>query len=125
MGRIINSRQSGFGKLSFSNHGAVLDITATTHNLALTNFDGWRVTLSAGGQNLGGIVAPSPARFETRFIVNADAVNGLQFVNEAAGSSAANRFSLPNGTNDTLDPGGVLVIWYDVTSSRWRILDYQ
>lgn len=116
---------SGFGDLDFSNHDSVLDITATTHDLALTAYDGWRVTLSSGGQNLGGIVAPSPAKFDTRFIVNADTTNGLQIVNEAAGSSASNRFSLPNGINDTLDPGSVLVIWYDVTSNRWRILDYQ
>lgn len=122
---IIIKRNKGFGNIVFSNHGSVLDIVATTHDLPLTDYDGWRITLSVGGQNLGGIAAPSPVRFMTKFIINADTTNGLQLVNNAAGSLSGNRFSLPNGTNDTLDPGAIAVLWYDVTSLKWRILDYQ
>lgn len=114
----------GIGNLDFSN-AVALDIIATTHDLPLVSNDGWRITLSGGGQNLTGIVAPSPVRFDMRFILNADTVSGLQVINEGAASVAENRFILPNGNNDNLDPNGVLVVWYDIVSLRWRILDYQ
>lgn len=40
--------------------------------------------------------------------------------NEDAGSTAANRFSI--GSDFTMVPGGGALIWYDGTSSRWRIM---
>lgn len=37
-----------------------------------------------------------------------------------AGSTAANRFILPNASNLTLERGEGVVLWYDANQSRWR-----
>lgn len=45
----------------------------------------------------------------------------LVLVHDAT-STAANRFLLSSGTNQTLQPGGAIILWYDSASSRWRNL---
>jgi hypothetical protein len=53
-------------------------------------------------------------------IVNLDAVLTLTINHEDAGSSAANRFSLPGAANIAIGPLGTKSFRYDATSSRWR-----
>lgn len=45
--------------------------------------------------------------------------NDLVLKNESASSTAANRFAI--GGDFTVTGGGGVVLWYDSTSSRWRV----
>jgi hypothetical protein len=46
--------------------------------------------------------------------------NNLSLTNDSGSSSAANRFAI--GANALIAPGHGVVLWYDATSSRWRIV---
>jgi hypothetical protein len=46
----------------------------------------------------------------------------LTITHEAATSTAANRFSLPNAMSWIIPIGGSVTFWYDGSSSRWRPL---
>lgn len=52
-------------------------------------------------------------------VVNIGAFN-VQINHEDAGSLAANRVTVPGGTNITLVPNASQRIWYDKDSLRWR-----
>lgn len=47
-------------------------------------------------------------------------VYSITIKHESASSLAANRFSLVNSTDYTLNPNSVALFFYDVTSQRWR-----
>lgn len=51
-------------------------------------------------------------------IHNSDTTNNITLNNEDAGSTAANRFTLPASTL-VIAPGKSQWLWYDTTSSRW------
>lgn len=68
--------------------------------------------------------AQAGAAGEVKYLVNlgAPTVNsGVILTLEDAASTAANRFARMSGTNYIIADGGC-IIWYDGTSSRWRIL---
>lgn len=70
-------------------------------------------------RNLTGITAqPSGTRITLCNIGTTDCV----LVNDAT-STAANRFLCPGGANFTLNGGDSVDVWYDSTSSRWRVIE--
>jgi hypothetical protein len=56
---------------------------------------------------------------EVKILVNVGSFD-IVLTNEDASSTAANRFSWPQGGSYTLTPGGSVTVAYDNTSSRWR-----
>ncbi len=55
-------------------------------------------------------------------IVHNVGTNDLGLANESASSSAANRFVAPHDVR--IPPNGSALIWYDATSSRWRVVSW-
>lgn len=63
-------------------------------------------------------LAAQPDGTELR-IYNVGSFN-LTLANESASSTAANRFAC--GANALIAPGHGSLLWYDITSSRWRLI---
>lgn len=78
-----------------------------------------RATPNAAGSTITGITAPASA--QTLWLINALGLSTITLSNADTNSSAANRFSI--GFSRTLSTGQAVGLWYDVTSSRWRLLD--
>jgi hypothetical protein len=73
---------------------------------------------SDASRNLTGLQGGADGRIIA--IVNAGS-NNILLRNEDAGSAAANRFAL-GGADLLLTPNEGAALWYDATSSRWRLL---
>lgn len=81
-----------------------------------------RATPDAGGTSaITGLVAQRDG--DIRIIQNLSAATILTLSNEDAASTAANRFTLPGGTNLVIGPSGSTALIYDSVSSRWMALD--
>jgi hypothetical protein len=97
-------------------------ITGANANYAPTDFaDAFmiRQDLSAAA-SISGLAAPSDGRMVV--LVNLNATYDLQLVHDAT-STAANRFTLPEGKDLYLvGAGSYAVLWYDTTSDRWRVI---
>ena len=65
----------------------------------------------AGGTNQNG---------ETHILANVGS-NNIVLVNESASSTAGNRFANSTGADITLAANEAALVWYDGTSSRWRV----
>lgn len=48
--------------------------------------------------------------------------NDLVLAHENASSSSSNRFICPGAVDYTVSPGYGVILWYDSTSSRWRLM---
>jgi len=72
---------------------------------------------STGTINITGLANGSDGK--TLFIHNVG-VNNILFLSEDSGSLAANRFALPDTV--TLSANSIIIVQYDGTSQRWRIL---
>lgn len=72
---------------------------------------------SSASVNLTGIAGGTDGRILTIYNVGA---NLITLLNESLSSVSANRFSI--AANITLNPNGAVILQYDVTSSRWRVL---
>lgn len=114
------------GEASFNSSGVVvkseeLTLAATVSNFTLaTSTSLLRCIPSGANQNLSGLAAPTFAR--SVYIYNADATNTLTLLHDST-SASANRFYCPSSVNyDLLPLSGCLII-YDITASRWAILD--
>ncbi len=120
-----NTNQVTTGSLTLS--GASSDVsTGTINDFAIANtFYVLRWTGASSATYNGFANAVSGRAF---WVVNASTSSSvnLTIANEAAGSTAANRFWCPNNT-DVVLPGGTAnqnsaaFVWYDTTSSRWRV----
>jgi len=77
-----------------------------------------RLTAADNPSVLGGLVAQASGRLI--LLVNISAVNVIYLRGESAGSAAANRFGAQ--TDTLIEAKSGVFIWYDVTSSRWRIV---
>jgi hypothetical protein len=97
-------------------------ITANTDNWAPTNHEKTRIfRLSTdASRNLTGLQGGVNGRRIT--ISNVGAQN-LVFVHDAT-STAANRFLCPGSVNFTLNANDSIDLWYDGTSSRWRLVSF-
>lgn len=93
-------------------------LTANTDDWAPTGLATARVIrLSTDiSRNITGMVAQSGARLT---LINVGAANAV-FKHEVT-STGANRFNTPGGADFTLSPSGTCEVFYDATSSRWRI----
>lgn len=109
-------------------YGARFETGVVSPATLTANTDNWAVTgLSTAGvirastnasRNLTGIASPTSG--QTFLLVNVGA-NDLVLVHDAT-STAANRFLCPNSANLTLNPNDSVYVWYDNTSSRWRVI---
>lgn len=78
-----------------------------------------RIGASSGAPFLTGISGGSSGRVLTLVNVNTD---DIAITHDDASSTAANRFYLANGATIVVRDNGSVTVWYDSTSSRWRVL---
>lgn len=95
-------------------------ITANTDNWAVTGLSTAGVIRAStdASRNLTGIASPTSG--QALLLVNVGAFD-LVLVHDAT-STAANRFLCPGSANLTLNPNDSVRLWYDNTSSRWRVI---
>lgn len=75
--------------------------------------------------NITGLAGGAAGRLLWLTHVGTNAANTLTLTHEDAASTAANRFLLPNADRaggTILAIGNTVKLWYDITSSRWRVL---
>lgn len=77
-----------------------------------------RVT-SSTAVSITGLTAPTTERRITLCNIGA---NNITLAHDSASSTAANRFYCPGSTTATLTANSSVDLWYDVTSSRWRVI---
>lgn len=107
--------------------GARLESGVVSPAQLVANTDNWSVTgLSTArtirastdaSRNLTGIASPTANQLVR--LCNVGGFN-LVLIHDAT-STAANRFLCPNNGSVTLRPNGWVDLWYDNTSSRWRV----
>lgn len=85
---------------------------ATTRNI--------RQDMSAAGV-LTGLLAQADGSLITIYNISAVGVNTMTLNHEDAGSAAANRFILSGLVSLVVPAGGSVTLWYDLTSTRWRV----
>lgn len=108
--------------------GALFDSGAVSPAQLTANTDNWSIAgLSTAAiirastnasRNVTGIASPTP--WQSLLLVNIGAFD-LVLVHDAT-STAANRFLCPGSANLTLNPNDSVRLWYDNTSSRWRVI---
>lgn len=110
------------GSLAESSVISPAQITANTDNYAPTGFASAKVLrLSTdASRNITGIAGGSAGRRIT--ICNVGAQN-LVFIHNAT-STAANQFLCPSSGAFTLNANDAIDLWYDGTSSRWRLIAF-
>lgn len=79
----------------------------------------WRLTSDAS-RNITGIVPRFPGRL--LIILNVGAQN-IVLQNQNAGSANANKIITGTGADVTMVPDDTAILWYDQTTTRWRILN--
>jgi hypothetical protein len=96
---------------------------SSTDNYAPTGFSTCNVMRlsSAGAASLTGIAGGAAGRVVRIFNVGS---NSITLLDENAGSTAANRIRTP-GAGRSIAENGAVTIWYDSTSSRWRVLTHE
>lgn len=99
----------------------------TNNNYAPTNIDSasWvRQDISAAGAIITGLLIATGSLLNRRTVILTNiATNVLRTItltNEDTNSTAANRFTLPNGVSLVIPAGGSVELTYDLTSARWR-----
>lgn len=95
-------------------------ITADQDNYAPTGFSTCSVVrlTSDAARAITGLAGGSAGR--NVLMINANASSNITLTHDAT-STAANRFYCPNSVNFVLLPNACAFIWYDTTSSRWRV----
>jgi len=78
----------------------------------------FRVTPSAA-VTITGMAALTGAR---KTLFNVSGSNTITIAHESASSTAGNRVICPGNANYALGPSSAVDIWYDPSSSRWRII---
>jgi hypothetical protein len=121
-GTILNYNDAS-NSLTISSSGVnVLSPTAIStsqNNYDPGSGDVLRLSASASGVNITGLV---PRIEKLRILINIGSTNNITLNNESASSTAANRFITPNGGNYIVAPTGSVSLFYDDTSTRWRVL---
>lgn len=122
------ARWSAVHAVNTFRYGAIFDTGTVTPAQLTANTDNWAVTgLGAAStirastdasRNLTGIASPTAGQRVA--LINVGAFD-LVLVHDAT-STAANRFLCPNSANLTLNPNDSVTLWYDTTSSRWRVI---
>ena len=81
-----------------------------------------RQDISFDKLELSGLLAPAGGVNRIIRIANLSTVNSIKFMNNNAGSLAANRFLIRDDNDKDLKPNETASFWYDHTSVRWRPL---
>jgi hypothetical protein len=106
-----------------------INVTVTTsqNDWAPTGFSTCNVVRANvnGVPQITGLTAGTSGRVVHIIRVDTDTDNLFSLVHESASSSAANRFILPSSSELFLSVGGSVTLWYDSTSSRWRVLSLK
>jgi len=117
IGRVFDNVDSG------SSLNVVSDTIGTDQNnyapTGVGTADFLRIDGGVVNRTITGIVAPTVTKRLT--VVNVGTTNTLIFTNEDVLSAVGNRFAVGGGLDVTLEINGVLTLWYDDTSSRWRV----
>lgn len=94
-------------------------ITADKNNYDFTGLSGANILRlsSDASRNITGLTALRRSR--QLYVCNVGSFD-IVLVDESGSSTAGNRFAL--SSNLTLNPDEGIVLWYDLTSSRWRAL---
>lgn len=111
-GRISAGRWEGEAQIDSASSG-------TLNNFAISHPKTFLVYTNAGAITLNGLTAPSPAVYTPLFIASIN--NTITPVNEAAGSTAANRIIVPAGSAAA---GNHWILWYNPNQSRWIAAAY-
>lgn len=117
------AQESLYGKttgVDLSN-SVVIDITATTHNLDWDTGEirPQMIELNPDANwNLTGLVAPEGDEPTYLMLFNPTAFQ-IQLIHEGASSAAANRFALPDATNENIDPNESRLMVYLPSKGKW------
>lgn len=106
--------------LSLSGDISPAQITSNQNNYAPTGFatcSVLRVNSDVSGRAITGLAGGSDGRVVTFLNIGSF---GINFTNNSGSSSAANRFQ--TGSNITVPSGSALTLFYDSTSSLWRLV---
>lgn len=109
------------GRMSFENEISPAALTADTDDwnpsgLAAANVI--RVSTDSTVRTITGIVAGSEG--EIVLLINVNPSTNITLAH-ATGSTVANQFLCPSSTNYTLQARAMVMLWYDLGSTRWRI----
>lgn len=104
-----------------SNDYAPVDAT-TSAPLSSARHVRQNVTGVGSSRGLSGLIATSDGHEVLLTNITTSGLNSLVLTHEDTGSSAANRFALPNATNITLLRNDSVLLRYDGVSSRWRVV---
>lgn len=116
--REYNGTSWQYDKFSVS---ASTDSTSTGANVDFTPSITDQLTRFTQG-SLASIRSIAPTTQRLLWLVNDQASNGITFINESAGATAANRIRTPSGQDFVLQTGQVLTLAYDDEISRWRVV---
>lgn len=98
-------------------------LTGNTDNWAPTGVNNYGVlhVTSSSAVDLTGIQAPSPATLTIVILINSGSFT-ITLKHDNAGSTAANRFYLPQSLDMALPTNGSALLLYDTAYSRWRAI---
>lgn len=103
-------------------HGIVsVSLSANTDDWTFSGIDGcrWVRVAPSAEYYISGIVAPTDGN--RRLIISNNSSTYTILLKHNTGSTAANRFDLPNSVDYALSPNTMAEFVYDVTSTRWRV----
>ena len=81
----------------------------------------WRIIANAAGSDLTGIAGGSKGRMLKILNVTTAGAFNLTLKNEDAASGSGNRILTPGGADVVIAQNGSVDLFYDSTSSRWRV----
>lgn len=80
-----------------------------------------RLAADNAGTTLTGIVPPASPAGRVYLFINTSTAGTLTLSHDVT-STAANRFFLSNGASLAIRPYQMFMLWYDTSSSRWRVM---
>ena len=108
----------GFGTVEVSPAALA---AGNTNNYAIAAGLFFRMTTTAPGSTITGIVAPNPARSRFLYFVNLGPAT-LTFTNQDVASVVGNRIITTTGAPAVLNVNSKALLVYDATTARWRML---
>jgi hypothetical protein len=98
------------------------DGSSNVNNLALTRYDVWRVSSATACNLTGAVDADFVDDGMAKLLINTGSTV-ITLLHQSANSTAANQFQCKGNISISLDAlGGSVVLVYDTTISRWRVL---
>lgn len=94
-------------------------ITSDQNNYSISSTASMIRLTSDASRTITGIGSPTASR--TIWIVNPGSFP-IVLSQQDTNSTSTNRFNLPNASNYTIEPRDFVQLWYDSTSTRWRVV---